>query len=254
MSAPDSMEIERVVEAASDALTDEMVGRLMAAAGGGLTLIDQIDRAGLAKAIPAIAEMVNNGDLERLVHLARVYGSAQDALTDEMVGRLTEAVGGGLTLIDQVNRAGLEKAIPAIAEMVNNGDLERLVHLARVYGSAQDALTDEMVGRLAETVGEGLSLLDRFSRGGALRLVEMLERLEASGALERTAKVVPLLVDRLGMLEDMLHCVEEAAKEPAPRSPGGFGGIWSLMKDPDNQESLRFLISLGKKLRTKCGS
>ena len=254
MSAPDSIEIERVVEAARDALTDEMVGRLTEAVGGGLTLIDQIDRAGLGRAIPAIAEMVNNGDLERLVHLARVYGSAQDALTDEMVGRLTEAVGGGLTLVDQVNRAGLEKAIPAIAEMVNNGDLERLVHLARLYGSAQDALTDEMVGRLAETVGEGLSLLDRFSRGGALRLVEMLERLEASGALERTAKVVPLLVDRLGMLENMLHCVEEAAKEPAPPSPGGIGGLWSLMKDPENQESLRFLISLGKKLRTKCAS
>ncbi|HQT25901.1 MAG TPA: DUF1641 domain-containing protein [Burkholderiales bacterium] len=254
MSAPDSMEIERVVEAARDALTDEMVGRLTGAVGGGLTLIDQIDRAGLGKAIPAIAEMVNNGDLERLVHLARVYGSAQDALTDEMVGRLTEAVGGGLTLIDQVNRAGLEKAIPAIAEMVNNGDLERLVHLARVYGSAQDALTDEMVGRLAETLGEGLSLLDRFSRGGALRLVEMLERLESSGALERTAKVVPLLVERLGMLEDMLHCVEEAAKEQVAPSPGGFGGLWSLMKDPDNQESLRFLISVGKRLRTKCAS
>ena len=254
MSAPDSMEIERVIEAAKDALTDEMVGRLTAAVGGGLTLIDQVDRAGLGKAIPAIAEMVNNGDLERLVHLARVYGSAQDALTDEMVGRLTEAVGGGLTLVDQVNRAGLEKAIPAIAEMVNNGDLERLVHLARLYGSAQDALTDEMVGRLAETMGEGLSLLDRFSRGGALRIVEMLERLEASGALERTAKVIPLLVDRLGMLEHMLHCVEEAAKEPVSPSGGGIGGLWSLMKDPENQESLRFLISVGKRMRTKCSS
>lgn len=188
------------------------------------------------------------------IEIERLTEAARDALTDEMVGRLTSAVGGGLTLIDQVDRAGLGKAIPAIAEMVNNGDLERLVHLARVYGSAQDALTDEMVGRLAETVGEGLSLLDRFSRGGALRLVEMLERLEASGALERTAKVVPLLVDRLGMLENMLHCVEEAAKEPAAPAAGGIGGLWSMMKDPDNQESLRFLISVGKKMRTKCAS
>lgn len=254
MSATDMNEVERVVEAARDALTDEMVGRLTNAVGGGLTLIDQIDRAGLGKAIPVIAEMVNNGDLERLVQLARVYGSAQDALTDEMVGRLTEAVGGGLSLVDQVNRAGLEKAIPAIAQMVNNGDLERLVQLARVYGSAQDALTDEMVGRLAETLGEGLSLLDRFSRGGALRLVEMLERLESSGALERTTKVLPQLVDRLGMLESMLQCIEEASTESGKAAPsaGGVGGLWALMKDPENQESLRFLITVGKKLRTKC--
>ena len=254
MSATDMNEVERVVEAARDALTDEMVGRLTSAVGGGLTLIDQIDRAGLGKAIPQIAEMVNNGDLERMVQLARVYGSAQDALTDEMVGRLTESVGGGLSLVDKVNRAGLEKAIPAIAEMVNNGDLDRLVQLARVYGSAQDALTDEMVGRLAETVGEGLSLLDRFSRGGALRLVTILEKLESTGALERTATVLPQLVDRLGMLESMLQCVEEASKESAkaPPSSGGVGGIWSIMKDPDNQESLRFLISVGKKMRTKC--
>lgn len=254
MSATDMNEVERVVEAARDALTDEMVGRLTGAVGGGLTLIDQIDRAGLGKAIPVIAEMVNNGDLDRLVQLARVYGSAQDALTDEMVGRLTDAVGGGLSLVDQVNRAGLEKAIPAIAEMVNNGDLDRLVQLARVYGSAQDALTDEMVGRLSETLGEGLSLLDRFSRGGALRLVEMLERLEASGALERTARVLPQLVDRLGMLENMLQCIDAAATESKKAAPssGGIGGLWALMKDPENQESLRFLISVGKNLRTKC--
>ena len=184
----------------------------------------------------------------------RVVEAAQDALTDEMVGRLSGALGGGLSLIDQIDRAGLGKAIPAIAEMVNNGDLERLVHLARVYGSAQDALTDDMVGRLAETLGEGLSLLDRFNRGGAVRLIDMLERLESSGSLERTAQVLPQLLDKLGMLESMLECIDAAASEKAPPSSGGFGGLWAMLKDPDNQESLRFLITVGKKLRTKCSS
>ena len=75
-----------------------------------------------------------------------------------MIGRLSEAVGEGLNLLDQVNRAGLDRAIPALAEMVNNGDLNRMVKLARVYSSAEDALSDEMVGRLTETVGNGLSL------------------------------------------------------------------------------------------------
>ena len=72
-----------------------------------------------------------------------------------MVSRLSEAVGEGLGLLDRINRAGLDRAIPAIAEMVNNGDLDRLVKLARVYSSAEDALTDDMVSRLIDTVGAG---------------------------------------------------------------------------------------------------
>ena len=65
----------------------------------------------------------NTIDLE----VERVIAAARDALTDEMVGRLTEAAGGGLALIDQVNRAGLDRAIPALAEMLHNGDLQRYV-------------------------------------------------------------------------------------------------------------------------------
>ena len=73
-----------------------------------------------------------------------------------------------LDTLDRVNRAGLTRAIPAIAQLVSDGDLERLVQLARIYGSMQDAMTEEMVGRLSETVGAGITLLDRFNRGGEL--------------------------------------------------------------------------------------
>jgi hypothetical protein len=248
------IEIERVVAAARDALTDEMVGRLASTAGDAVDLMDQVSRAGLAKAIPALAQMVNNGDLERLAHLGRLYHSAQDALTDEMIGRLSEAVGEGLALIDQVNRAGLDRAIPALAEMVNNGDLHRLVKLARVYGSAEDALTDEMVGRLTDTIGNGLSLLDRVSRGGGERIVGMLERLESSGGLEKLANTLPQFLDRLEMVHTLLQCVEDAAtaSQKTPRSAGGVRGLWDIVKDPDSQDTLRFLMLLGKQLRTSC--
>ena len=168
------VEVERVIAAARDALSDEMVGRLASSASSTMELLDQVNRAGLARAIPALTELVNNGDLDRLAKLARVWGASEDALTDEMIGRLTQAAGDGLALLDQVNRAGLARAIPAIAEMVNNGDLDRLVRLARVVGSAEDALSDEMIGRLTDTVANGLSLLDRFSRGGAEQVVRML--------------------------------------------------------------------------------
>jgi uncharacterized protein YjgD (DUF1641 family) len=245
-------ELERIGQAAQDALTDETVARLAAALSDALGLIDQINRAELARAIPALARMVNNGDLERLVALARVYASAEDALTDEMVGRLTDTVGHGLSLLDRVNRSGIEKALPVLSRMVADGDLERLAQLARVYSSAEDALSDEMVGRIAETVVESLSLMDRLSRGGAVHLVEMLERMQASGALERVANILPKLLDRLDHIDRMLIGLEAAASEaqkyPAPK--GGIGGLWQLAREPETQQSLQFLIAFAKQLRS----
>ena len=247
------MEIEGVVKGAYDAVTDEMVGRLANTAADSLDLLDQINRSGLGKAIPVLAQMVNDGDLQRIAHLARVLGSAEDALTDEMIGRLTDAAGGGLALIDQVHRSGIEKALPTIARMVADGDLERLAQLARVYGSAQDVLTDEMVGRLAETVGEGMSLLDRLNRGGAVHLVEMLEHLDSTGTLARVATGLPLLIERLDMMAGMFKCFEEAAAKTAQEAPsGGVGGAWNLMTDAGNQQTLKFMLEVGKKMQQNC--
>jgi uncharacterized protein YjgD (DUF1641 family) len=247
-----SEEMERVVAAARDSLTDEMVSRLAGTATDAMDIIDRVNRSGLSAAIPALAEMVNNGDLDRLAKVARLYASAEDALTDEMVARVSDTVGQGMSLLDQVNRSGLERALPAISRLVADGDLDRLVQVARVFASAEDALTDEMVGRLAETMAEGMSLLDRLSRGGAGRMVEMMARLESSGALERIAQTMPRLLERMEMFEAMLSAVDRAAAaaEKAPRAAGGLGGLWSLMRDPDNQDALRFLIGLGKELRS----
>ena len=244
-------EVERVISAARDALTDEMVSRLATTAGDAVDLIDQVNRAGVARALPALARLITSGDVDRLSQLARVYASAEDALTDEMVGRLTDAVGEGLALLDRVNRSGLDKAIPVIAELVNSGDLQRLAKLARVYASAEDALTDEMVSRLTETVGNGLSLLDRFARGGAERVVGMLEGLHESGALERIATTLPALAERLTTVQDVLLSIDQAARasKAAPPSSGGFGGLWQMLRDPDTQDTLRFLLTLGKQLR-----
>jgi uncharacterized protein YjgD (DUF1641 family) len=169
---------------------------------------------------------------------------------------MTDTIGQGLSLLDQVNRAGLERAIPAIAELVNSGDLNRIARLARVYASAEDALTDEMVGRLAETVGNGLSLLDRFSRGGAEHVVSMLEELHGSGALERIATLLPQLVDRLTTVQEVLQSIDAAAaaSREAPPAGGGLGGLWHMMRDPETQETLRFLLSVGKQMRKDWGA
>ncbi|MDE2360195.1 MAG: DUF1641 domain-containing protein [Betaproteobacteria bacterium] len=195
----------------------------------------------------AQSEQSTSVDLE----IQRVIAAARDSLTDEMVTRLAATAGETLTLLDQVNRAGLASALPVLTRMVDNGDLERLSQLARLYSSAQDALTDEMVSRLAETVGNGLSLLDRASRGGAENVVRMLESLQASGALERLSTMLPQLIERLSMVQDLLQSVDDAAaaSRAAQPSAGGLGGLWRLLRDPESQDTLRFLLAVGKQLR-----
>ena len=139
--------------------------------------------------------------------------------------------------------------------MVNNGDLDRLVRLARVVGSAEDALSDEMIGRLTDTVANGLSLLDRFSRGGAEQVVRMLETLQSSGSLERIATSLPRIEKRLAMVQETLESIDAAAaaSRAAPASAGGFGGLWSMLRDPEAQDTLRFMLTVGKQLRKDLG-
>jgi uncharacterized protein YjgD (DUF1641 family) len=185
--------------------------------------------------------------------IERVIAAGRDSLTDEMVGRLAGSAAEALDLIDKAGRSGLSKAIPALAEMVNNGDLERLAQLARVYHAAQDALTDEMVGRLAETLGEGMSLLDRVNRSGFWRLVEVMERLESTGALERIASSLPQLLERLDMVAGMLTCMEEAAsKSKAQPAAGGIGGLWRIMTDEKSVRSLQFLLAMSEQMQERC--
>jgi uncharacterized protein YjgD (DUF1641 family) len=183
----------------------------------------------------------------------RLLAAARDSLTDEMVARLAGTATEAMDLLDRVNRSGLYRALPAIADMANNGDLDRMARLARLYSSAEDALTDDMINRLAETAAEGMSLLDRLNRGGAGRLVEMLANMEASGSLKRIADTLPKLLERMDMLDRMLHAIEGAGVQAAraPKCSGGVGGLWNLMRDPDNQDALCYLIEVGKALRAQ---
>lgn len=240
-------ELTGVATAARDAMTEDIIGRVADSAAGAMDLIDKVNRSGLGKAIPQLAQMVDNGDLQRLVNLARVYGSAEDALTEEMVGRIAAAASDGLSLMDQVNRSGLEKALPTLTRLVADGDMERLAQLARVYGAAQDAMSEEIIGRLAEAMSEGLSLLDRLNRGGAGRLVEMLAKLEASGSLQRVANLLPMFVDRLDMVGGLLESMETAAKQAeAERGEGGIVAMYKMLTDSRTQETLRFMLALGQ--------
>ena len=175
--------------------------------------------------------------------------AVRDALSDEMVSRLADFCSEGMDLMDRVQHSGLTRAIPVLADMVDNGDLDRISQLARVYQAFQDALTDDMVGRLAETVGEGLSMLDRFNRGGGGRLLHMLERLEATGALERIVQSLPALLDKLDRVVGLLDGLEAARTVKQTPSGGGLGGLWNLMTQRETQQALQFLTALSQQMR-----
>ncbi|MGC9239223.1 MAG: hypothetical protein ACP5D5_06115 [Acidithiobacillus sp.] len=228
--------LARLLGAAGDSMSDEMVGRLAGVASDGLDLLDRVNRSELKDALPAISALVHNGDLDRIVHLARMMGAAGDSLSDEMVGRLAEVASDGLDLLDRVNRSGLKDALPAISALVHNGDLDRIVHLARMMGAAGDSLNDEMVGRLAGLATDALCLLDRATRTGVMdRLLNIAEQL-----------------DQQHILTDFLQCLEGAAAEAskAPPPKGGIAGLWEIMKQPETQQTIQFLMLVGKHFRS----
>ncbi len=125
------------------------------------------------------------------------------------------------------------------------GEIEHLIDAAR------DALTDEMVGRLAETMSSGLSLLDRLERGGADRMIALLERLDGSGSLQKLCDSLPALVERMSRIEATLAAIDAAAQRASrlPPSRGGLRATLDLLRDPQFQDALRFLREVGKALR-----
>ncbi|MBE7564464.1 hypothetical protein H7F10_16430, partial [Acidithiobacillus sp. HP-6] len=139
-------------------------------------------------------------------------------------------------LLDRVNRSQVVHALPAISSLVENGDLERIVHLARMAGAAGDSMSDEMVSRLATLATDAMCLLDRATRTGVMdRLLAVAEKM-----------------DQDHILTDFLHCLsgatEEAASAPAPK--GGITGLWDMMKKPETQQTIQFLMLVGKHFRS----
>lgn len=165
----------------------------------------------------------------------QLAASARDALTDDMVARLGATIGDGLDLLDRLNRSGIVKALPAVARLVDSGDLDRLVNLARLMGSIEDSLSDDIVRRLALVAAELVALADRLARNdGFLRLIDALGHDDVQRALADMAKAV-------GATK-----TQTAAR---PASKGGFGGLWRLAKDPGTQDALEFLSLFGRQLR-----
>jgi uncharacterized protein YjgD (DUF1641 family) len=168
------------------------------------------------------------------VEIERLVASAQDSLTDDMVVRLAGTLSQTLDLLDRFNRSGIDRALPTIAQLVENGDLERLVGFARLFGSVEDSLSDDIVNRLSLVVTELFSLVDKLARNqGFQHLVDLLGKEEVQETLVNTLDAAAIAKS------------EAAALPPAK---GGFGGMWQIFTDPATQEALRFMVLMSKQL------
>lgn len=120
---------------------------------------------------------------------------------------------------------------PPVAATINEGDLQRLVEFAQLVTSAQDAMSDDIVYRLAAAMSEGITLLDRLTRNqGLMRLLQVLDHPESQRLL-------------IGLAESLRETSRDIAAMPPAR--GGMGELLRAMFQPGTQEGLRVLSVLG---------
>ncbi|MGO9544967.1 MAG: hypothetical protein ACLPPF_09250 [Rhodomicrobium sp.] len=122
---------------------------------------------------------------------------------------------------------------PSLGVMPDD-DLQRLVEFAQLVTSARDAMSDDIVTRLARALSEGLNLLDRLTRNeGLMRLLQVLDRHESQY-----------------LLIALSETIDAASKDIAATAPatGGLGCMMRIVRDPGTQEGVRLLSVFGQHL------
>jgi uncharacterized protein YjgD (DUF1641 family) len=121
---------------------------------------------------------------------------------------------------------------PQVPPMLDQAAVNSLVEMINLLESAKDAMSDEIVTRLARTASEGVTLLDRLTRNeGLMRLLQVLDRPESQYLL-------------LSLADSLAKMSRELAA--APPAKGGILGLLQLAREPGTQEGVRALSLLGK--------
>ncbi|MES9944762.1 MAG: hypothetical protein B6D77_16590 [gamma proteobacterium symbiont of Ctena orbiculata] len=111
-------------------------------------------------------------------------------------------------------------------------ELEQLSELATLVLSARDALSDDIVSRVASALSEGITLLDRLTRNeGLMRLLQVLDTPESQHLLH-------------GLSTALSKMSRDIATSPPAK--GGVVDLVKLAMEPGTQEGLRSLSLLGK--------
>ncbi len=171
---------------------------------------------------------MTNGQLSNAASEAeRLFTAVSDALSDQMVERLAVTAGNALEVVDKLNDEDTKDAVLTVLDELTTlhraGGLTKAFELVHMVNAIRNALTDQMVERLAGFV----------------------EHMMTNLATEEMA--------------DLAHDATTALSDARDESAGddGAGGLMSavrLLSDPETQRSLRFLLAFADKLRTGQGA
>ncbi|MDP6707685.1 MAG: DUF1641 domain-containing protein [Alphaproteobacteria bacterium] len=158
------------------------------------------------------------GELERLVT------AAGDALTDNMVERLVEALANSLEVLDRLNDEETRDAVHCVFDEMTalhrTGGLKGVFETLQLLAAMRNAMTDSMVERLAHFVEQMVNNL----------------------ANEEVAELASAATDAVHSSID-----EMAGYQP----PGGMMATLKMLGEPETQVSLRFLITVAGKMKEK---
>ena len=123
---------------------------------------------------------------------------------------------------------------PQIPPTLDEATVNSIVEMINLLAAARDAMSDEIVTRLARTVSEGMTLLDRLTRNkGLMRMLEALESPQGQQLL-------------IGLSEAFRVSNQDIATTVPAK--GGLGGLLSVARQPGTQEGMRILAIVGQHL------
>lgn len=93
-------------------------------------------------------------------------------------------------------------------------------------------MNDERISRLASMAGDALCLADRITRHGHSETL-------AQGS--RTDRKNHVITD---FLQSTARATEDTAHAPMPK--GGISGLWDILKQPESQQTIQFLMRVGQ--------
>ena len=115
-------------------------------------------------------------------------------------------------------------------------NLDKLIELASAIAAAQDAMTDDIVTRLAAATGEGMILMDRVTRNeGLMHLLQALGDPAVQENLEGVAKALTS--------ENFF----DGANDQKNTGRGGYLGLMRLLSDSEVQDAIYTLAGFLKK-------